>query len=125
MKQLGDLERAVMEVLWNRAEPVTARDVTRALAGDRDLAYTTVMTVLDRLTRKGFATRERDGRAWRYRAAASREEYVAELMLGALAMTGDRDAALVHFAQSMTGREAAVLRRALGLDKEPHKESEP
>ncbi len=121
MKQLGDLERAVMEVLWGRTEPATARDVARAL--DRDLAYTTIMTVLDRLARKGFVTRERDGRAWRYQAAASREAYVAELMLDALAMTGDRDAALVHFARSMTGREAAVLRRALGLDEELDKEA--
>ncbi len=69
------------------------RDVVRALAG-RDLACTTVMTVLTRLTDKGFVRREPDGRAWRYSPVASREQYVAQLMLDALSLTGDRAHAL-------------------------------
>ncbi|MFG2006670.1 BlaI/MecI/CopY family transcriptional regulator [Spirillospora sp. NPDC048911] len=117
MKGLGELERTVMEVLWAREdaghEAATARDVSRALAGDRDLAHTTIMTVLDRLAKKGFLERERDGRAWRYSPSASREGYVAELMLGALNETGDRDAALAHFVRSVTDDEAAVIREAL------------
>ncbi|GAB3277314.1 BlaI/MecI/CopY family transcriptional regulator [Actinocorallia lasiicapitis] len=116
MKGLGELERAVMELLWARETPATARDVSRALA-DRDLAHTTVMTVLDRLAKKDFLVRERDGRAWAYRPAATRESYVAELMLGALAMSGDRTEALAHFARSVTDDEAAALRRVLeGLE---------
>ncbi|WP_281275827.1 BlaI/MecI/CopY family transcriptional regulator [Thermomonospora umbrina] len=113
MKGLGELERTVMEILWARDGAATARDVSRALAGDRDLAHTTVMTVLDRLAKKGFLERERDGRAWRYRPVASREGYVAELMLGALNETGDRDAALAHFVRSVSVDEIAVLRQAL------------
>jgi predicted transcriptional regulator len=117
VKGLGELERTVMEVLWARVDAgqgaATAREVGRALADDRDLAHTTVMTVLDRLAKKAFLQRERDGRAWRYRPVASREGYVAELMLGALELTGDRDAALAHFARSVSGDEAEVLRRAL------------
>jgi predicted transcriptional regulator len=124
VKGLGELERTVMEVLWARVDAgqgaATAREVGRALADDRDLAHTTVMTVLDRLAKKGFLQRERDGRAWRYRPVASREGYVAELMLGALDLTGDRDAALAHFARSVSGDEAEVLRRALDeLTKRP------
>lgn len=107
-----------MEVLWAREDSgrgaATARDVSRALAGDRDLAHTTVMTVLDRLAKKGFLQRERDGRAWRYHPAASRERYVTELMLGALDETGDRGAALVHFVQSVSDDEAALIAKALG-----------
>ena len=119
MKGLGELERTVMELLWAREEPASARDVSRALADDRDLAHTTVMTVLDRLAKKGFLHRERDGRAWLYRPSASREDYVTELMLGALNMTGDRDAALARFARSVSGDEAAVLREALAaLEKD-------
>lgn len=102
-----------MNVLWEGGGALTARDVSRALADDRDLAHTTVMTVLDRLAKKGLLRRRRDGRAWRYLPAASREAYVAELMLGALEETGDRDAALVRFARSVTGEEARVLRSAL------------
>jgi predicted transcriptional regulator len=124
VKGLGELERTVMEVLWARVDAgqgaATAREVGRALADERDLAHTTVMTVLDRLAKKGFLQRERDGRAWRYRPVASRASYVAELMLGALDLTGDRDAALAHFARSVSGDEAEVLRRALDdLTKRP------
>ncbi|MDL4772788.1 MULTISPECIES: BlaI/MecI/CopY family transcriptional regulator [Thermomonosporaceae] len=117
MKGLGELERTVMEILWAREdaglEPATARDVSRALAHDRDLAHTTVMTVLDRLAKKGYLERERDGRAWRYDPVASREGYVTELMLGALNETGDRDAALAHFVRSVSQDEADVIRQAL------------
>lgn len=112
MNRLGDLERAVMDVLWDRAGPATVREVADGLA-DRQLAYTTVMTVLDRLAVKQLVTRDRVGRAWSYRPAASREAYVAQLMLDALDLTGSRDAALVRFARSVTGEEADVLRAAL------------
>ncbi len=69
-----------MDVLWDSTEPLTVRQVGLRLT-NRDLAHTTVMTVLDRLAKKGFARRQRDGRAWRYQAAANREAYVTELML--------------------------------------------
>lgn len=117
-----------MDVLWDRGTPdgsaadgLTVREVTEALS-DRDLAYTTVMTVLDRLAGKGMVVRERDGRAWRYQPAAGREAYIAQLMLDALdlahsdgkaAGAGDRGAALVRFARSVTGEEARLLREAL------------
>jgi predicted transcriptional regulator len=117
VNRLGDLERAIMEVLWQTDSALTVRQVSNGLS--QNLAHTTVMTVLDRLAKKGFARRERDGRAWRYRPAATREVYVAELMLTALAQTGDRDAALARFAQSVSGAEAEVLREALsGLEEE-------
>ncbi|PXY31370.1 BlaI/MecI/CopY family transcriptional regulator [Prauserella muralis] len=110
--RLGELERAVMEVLWASQEPASVRAVHAALA-DRGLAYTTVMTVLTRLAAKNVVRRERAGRAWLYAPAASREEYVAELMLEALELTGDRGSALVRFAQSVTSDEADALRQAL------------
>jgi predicted transcriptional regulator len=107
-----------MEVLWQTESSLTVRQVSNGLT-QRNLAHTTVMTVLDRLAKKGFARRERDGRAWRYRPAATREAYVAELMLTALEQTGDRDAALARFAQSVSGAEAVVLLDALSqLDRE-------
>ncbi|MFC4858063.1 BlaI/MecI/CopY family transcriptional regulator [Actinophytocola glycyrrhizae] len=112
MVSLGQLERAVMEVLWDREAPAAVRDVADALAA-REPAYTTVMTVLDRLAKKGFVRRQRDGRAWRYEPENSREGYVAQLMLDALALTGDRDAAPTRFARSVSDPEAAVLSQAL------------
>ena len=112
MKRLGELERAIMDVLWDSAGPLTVREVGVRLT-DRDLAHTTVMTVLDRLAKKGLARRERDGRAWLYRPAANREAYVTELMLHALDQTGDRSAALASFARRVSDTEARVLRKAL------------
>ena len=112
VNRLGELERAIMDILWESPEPLTVRQVSGNLT-ERDLAHTTVMTVLDRLAKKGFARRERDGRAWRYRAAETREAYVTELMLSALEQTGDRHAALARFARSVSETEAAALRRAL------------
>jgi len=103
-----------MEVLWESDAPLTVREVSARLT-ERDLAHTTVMTVLDRLAKKGFAKRQRDGRAWRYCPAATRETYVTELMLTALDQTGDRTAALTRFAQSVSGVEAEVLRDALDV----------
>lgn len=101
-----------MDILWAENNPLTAREVGRLIA-ERDLAPTTVMTVLDRLTRKGFLLRTRDGRAWRYEPAESRDSYVAELMLEALDMTGDRSAALTRFAKTVSGTEAEILLKAL------------
>jgi len=103
-----------MDVLWETDAPLTVREVSARLT-ERNLAHTTVMTVLDRLAKKGFAKRQRDGRAWRYCPAATRETYVTELMLTALEQTGDRTAALTRFAQSVSGIEAEVLRDALDV----------
>lgn len=96
---LGDLEREVMTQLWDAGEPLTVRQVHERVARERDLAYTTVMTVLDRLAKKGVVTQEKQDRAYRYTPAQSREEMTAAVMLDAL---GDidgpaRDAALAHF----------------------------
>lgn len=102
-----------MEQLWGAADALTVREVHERLSITRELAYTTVMTVLDRLAGKGMVQRQREGRAWRYRPSASREAYVAQLMLDALDLSPSRDAALVRFARSMTGAEAEVLRAAL------------
>lgn len=121
VSSLGELERAVMEVLWDRGTPAAVRDVADALAA-REPAYTTVMTVLDRLTKKGFVRRQRDGRAWRYEPVHSREGYVAQLMLDALALTGDRDAALTRFARSVSVPEAEVLSQALAKARQDERE---
>ena len=102
-----------METLWSAEAPVTARDVQDALAG-RDLATTTVLTVLGRLERKGLVSRQREGRAHRYRPVASREDHVAELMRDALDAAPDRGAALAHFLGSIPAAERAALRDLLG-----------
>lgn len=58
-----------MELLWGSDVPQSVADVQAELGKERTLAYTTVMTVLDRLAKKGLARRERVDRAWQYEAA--------------------------------------------------------
>jgi predicted transcriptional regulator len=113
---LGDLERAVMDHLWATHEPQTVRQVHEALCAHRELAYTTVMTVLQRLARKNLVEQIRDERAHRYAPTYGRDELVAGLMVDALdqaADTGDRRAALVHFVERVGADEADALRHAL------------
>jgi len=115
---LGDLERAVMDHLWSLgpdAPGVTVREVHDVLGTQRDLAYTTLMTVLDRLSKKGVVERERDGRAWRYTPAASRDQLTAETMRRTLDHLGstDRRSALLHFLDDSSPEEIDELRAAL------------
>jgi predicted transcriptional regulator len=89
------------------------REMVDDLRPDRTLAYTTVMTVMDNLYRKGWLRRERDGRAWRYEPTGSRSGYTAALMNDALATSTDRRTALAHFALQISPQDAALLREAL------------
>ncbi|CAA9404733.1 MAG: Transcriptional regulator, MecI family [uncultured Quadrisphaera sp.] len=122
MANLGDLERDVMAQLWDAGGPLTVRQVHERLAAGgprgsaRELAYTTVMTVLDRLAKKGVVRQERADRAYRYSAVQTREQMTAALMLDALGAAPDgatRDAALVHFVGQVGPAGAAALRAAL------------
>lgn len=113
----GGLERAVLDVLWDAADGgtrLTVREVHGALVG-RDVAYTTVMTVLDRLARKEQIVQQRDGRAYTYQARASRSEMIAELLHGTLDEFGthDRESALVAFVEEASADDVAALRTAL------------
>jgi len=66
------LELECLKALWNLGE-ANVKDVRQALARNRNLAYTTVMTILDRLARKGAAERRKVGRSFVYAPALSRE----------------------------------------------------
>ena len=116
VNRLGDLERAVMDHLWDTGGPQTVRQVHDALCTRRELAYTTVMTVLQRLARKGLVAQIRDDRAHRYAPVNGRDELVAGLMVDALdeaAGPGGRQAALMHFVERVGADETDALRRAL------------
>lgn len=109
--KLGDLERRVMGILWEAADSeVTGRQVADELP---EYAYTTVATVLDRLTHKGVVRRRMDGRTIRFAAIGSKGAHTAVLMHHALAEDSDPDAALSRFVENLSDDEAAVLRRAL------------
>ena len=128
LTRLGELERAVMDHLWSSTEPQTVRQVHEALAAHRDLAYTTIMTVLQRLAKKNLVVQHRDDRAHRYAPMHGRDELVAGLMVDALDQvedSGSREAALVHFVERVGAGEAAALRRALAELESKQPESPP
>lgn len=79
-RYLGDLQAAVMAILWQR-ESATVREVAEELnqKQKRTLAYTTVLTLVSRLWSRGLLSREPEGRGFRYRAARSRDEFLADL----------------------------------------------
>jgi len=77
-RYLGDLQAAVMEIFWRR-ESATVREVADELNKKRSLAYTTVLTLVSRLWSRGLLKREPEGRGFRYWAAKSRDDFLAEL----------------------------------------------
>lgn len=124
-RQLGPLEQRMLDALWGRRS-ATVRELVQGGCGD--LAYTTVMTTLDRLFKKGFLTRSEEGRAFRYAPRLSREELHQEtaghafrqlldaapassLPLSFLVeILGERDAELLNDLQKLVERK----RRELG-----------
>jgi len=115
VKRFGELEAAVMDRIWRLGRPLAVRDVHEELKAERPLAYTTVMTVMDKLHAKGWLRREPRGRAYVYEAVASREEYTARLMREALSTSDNQAAAFVHFLGQLTEAEAQALRAALEI----------
>jgi predicted transcriptional regulator len=113
MRQLGELEAVIMDRLWVWGRPVLVREVVEDLRPSRPLAYTTVMTVMENLHRKGWLRRERDGRTWRYEPTGSRSGYTAALMSDALGTSADRRTALAHFVLQMSPHDVALLQQAL------------
>lgn|SRR5690606_2793561 len=114
MAGLGQLERSVMDALWESDAPLTAYDVQARIGGVKQLAATTVLTVLGRLEKKGFVVPDRSSRPHRYRPTASRADHVAELMHEVLGDAADRRAVLERFVGGVSPEDAAVLRRILG-----------
>lgn len=125
MASLGELERAVMDLLWSQTDSAaedaaltanTLRDRlarSSSAADGKELAVTTVLTVLSRLEKKGLVQREREIRPHRYRAVTSREEHTVELMHEVLGSAPDREAVLARFIGTVTEQEAETLRKIL------------
>ncbi len=80
---LGQLELKLMEILWSAQDPMAVRDVLGRL-GRTKLAYTTVMTTLDRLYKKGMLIRAKQGNAFAYEAAMDHDEYQRQVVAAAV-----------------------------------------
>lgn len=107
VKGFGELEAAIMDALWRAEGPLVVRQVRETMAYDRDVAYTTVMTVTNILFHKGLLNREKAGRAWLYWPRESREEYTARMMNEVLNGGGDPDTTLVRFLEGFSDEDVA------------------
>lgn len=113
VRGFGELEATVMDRLWNRDEVSTVRDIFDDLSADRPIAYTTVLSTMDNLHRKGWLARERVGKAYHYRPTLTREEHSAKLMREAFESGGDTDLVLSHFLNEMDDHESAQVQASL------------
>lgn len=111
-RPMGSLEAAVLEQLWAQGSGVTPAEVHANL--EIELAYTTVMTILTRLWKKGLATREEHGRTYVYRPAVTEAELAARRMRLVLEQTRDRQGALSQFVSGLSAKDEKLLRKLLG-----------
>jgi predicted transcriptional regulator len=121
VRSFGELEAAIMDRVWLAGRPLLVREIWTDLRPEREPAYNTVLTVVEILYRKGWLERARDGRAFRYQATVSRDDYTAGLMDEALEASADRVAALRSFVGRIDPAEARELRRM--LDQALHDEA--
>ena len=118
-----------MERLWAADRPMTVRAVLDRLNADperdRHLAYTTVLTVMDNLYRKGMLSRQLVGRAHQFTAVRSRDEHAADVIAALLSGAEDRTAPLLRFVERLTPAEVQRLRQALDIATAPRRTSGP
>ena len=108
---LGVLERDVMQLAWSRPE-VSVRDACDRLGST--VAYTTVMTTMDRLFKKGLLLRRKVGRAFVYRAAATQQELENAVLSSLADAVSERDRALLGELERLVREK----RRALDRERE-------
>lgn len=112
----GALEHEILAVLWSVPGPLTAMDVLAEL--DADLAYTTVMTTLTRLHRKGVVARERIGRSYAFRPLIEEAALAATQMHEALTSRRDRQAVLTQFVGRLDAEDEHALAELLRQARE-------
>jgi predicted transcriptional regulator len=118
---LGELERSVLERLWAMGREASVRELQQGFAGQP--AYTTLMTTLDRLFKKGLLERRRLGRAFLYRPRVTPDQLRQDLaadVIDSLLGQGPEAArpVLSTFIDAVEGRDAALLDELASLIRE-------
>lgn len=135
--ELGPLEERLLEALWQRRTPATVRELVDGVCAD--LAYTTVMTTLDRLYKKNLLSREAAGRAFRYKPLFTRDELhraaAGEALRQALDASPTSSLPLSYLVEILTDRDQQLLddlqravqakRRELDVQSAPQEKKEP
>jgi predicted transcriptional regulator len=113
LREFGQLENAIMDVIWSEDRPLLVREVRERLNYTRPVAYTTVMTVMTILYGKGVLRREKHGRAWRYWPLEQRAEHDARLMAEILSSGTDRELTLTAFLSRVSVDELIAIRNVV------------
>ena len=109
---LGELEAAVMRVIWDAGKPVVVEDVRQALEQQgRRVAYTTVMTTMTRLYRKGLLARTKRGRAYEYSPTMTEQEFGDSVARAAIdgVLSSFTEPAVAYFVQALEQRDPRQL----------------
>ncbi|HEY9555187.1 MAG TPA: BlaI/MecI/CopY family transcriptional regulator [Acidimicrobiales bacterium] len=114
---MGELEAQALAVLWEVDAWMTPREVLEKLPPQPPVVYSTVMTILRRLWKKGVLERRKQGKAFAYHPVQGREERTAERMVALLAAAHDPEVALSHFLDGLDATNRGQLRRLLGSRK--------
>ena len=119
-KVLGELETQIMEIIWQSQEPVLVSDVIKVLSKKRDIAYTTVMTIMGRLTDKGLLKRTSFGKAYIYNPAYSKDTFLTnvskQIIKNLISSFGDT--AVANFAQELENIPAQKKQKLVKILKD-------
>lgn len=99
---LGELEKTVMDLIWEQKEPVTVRFVYEKISKKRKIAYTTIMTIFFRLTEKGLL-KKKEGLAYSYQAAYSKDMFLTKITRQIIQsfVSNFGETAVTHFTQEI------------------------
>ena len=100
---LGELEKSVMDLIWEQKEPVTVRFVYENLSNKRKIAYTTVMTIIGRLAEKGLLKKKSERKAYIYQAAYTKDKFLTKITHQIIKnfVSNFGDAAVAHFVEEI------------------------
>lgn len=112
-KVLGSLESEIMEIVWQKGCDLSVRDVLDALRPKRNLAYTTVMTIMGRLSEKKLLLKYKVGNAYYFKPALSRGDFTGQIVGGMIddLLADFSDAALSHFMKRVEKTDRSVLEK--------------
>jgi predicted transcriptional regulator len=112
-RKQGELESEILGCLWDRPEGLTSQQIL-AMLGDDDLAITTVLTVLSRLSDKGLVGREQaSGRTFLFKSTSSREQHAASMMLSALKKSENPDMVFGYLVSGLSQAQIESLKKSL------------
>ena len=92
-----------MEIIWRQKDVISVKEVAKILSKKRQIAYTTVMTIMSRLVKKGVLVRRLNGLSYLYKSKVAKEQFVAKAVHGlfssAVSILGEE--ALTHFVKEI------------------------